>query len=114
MQAELIILNAVIYATLAIGLAVRLKVVRPIPVSAGESYKRLGAALSERFPDLPAGFTLREGLARAEAFAPGLDWGSLKLELNSYEAYRFGGASPPSGVNKETLRLVRALRRRWR
>lgn len=78
----------------------------------GTVYSTLGAILTSRFADLPPGFTLREGIARARLSAQGIDWVSLQGELDSYEAFRFGDGPQPTGHNNETLKLIRALRGR--
>lgn len=109
MQAELLVLNGIIFSTLAIGLAIRLRRKSPGPEDLGAIYRRMGYALSKRFPDLPEGFTLREGLARAHSSSPGINWASLELELGSYEAFRYGWGNEPSGPTIETSKLLKVL-----
>jgi hypothetical protein len=108
LQIELLVINGGVFATLAVGLAIRLRR-KPRDFGMVAVYGRLGAALTKRFPDLPLGFTLREGLARARSYTPGIDWVSLEKELGSYEAFRFGGGKVPTGPNDETLKLLRTL-----
>lgn len=109
MQAELLALNLVVFSTLAVGLVVRQR--RRIRLRGGVDvvYWRLNATLTKRFPDLPPGFTLREGLARARASARDIDWATFEKELSSYEAFRFGGGLQPAMPGHETLRLIKTL-----
>jgi hypothetical protein len=109
MQVELLVLNGIVFSTLGIGLAIRLRRKPPGPEALGAIYRRVGYALSKRFPDLPQGFTLREGLARAHSSSPGINWTSLEMELGSYEAFRFGGGDEPSGPTIETSKLLKVL-----
>jgi hypothetical protein len=110
---ELIIVNAVVYAGLALGLVAKLSLRQKVKGGAGTIYSRLESSLKRRFPDLPAGFTLREGLERARRFAPGLDWHQLGEELRSYELHRYGADTAPANRSSETARLVRLLGGRW-
>jgi hypothetical protein len=108
LQFELLALNGAVFSTLAIGLAIRLRR-KPNDLQMGTIYTKLGITLTKRFADLPPGFTLREGLARARLSAHGIDWVSLQGEFDSYEAFRFGAGPQPSGHDSETLKLIRAL-----
>jgi hypothetical protein len=104
-------LVAAVYAFLVVGLVVLRRKPR---MSIGGGFRTLGEVLRARFPDLPDGFTLREGLVRARQVEPGLDWGAIDQALIAYEGYRYGtlpesGASSPVVVN-----LVTALRRSGR
>ncbi|MDA4127501.1 MAG: hypothetical protein OK452_09940 [Thaumarchaeota archaeon] len=109
MQVELLVLNGIVFSALGIGLAIRLRRKPPGPVELGTLYRRVGYALTKRFPDLPKGFTLREGFARAYSSTHGVNWTSLEMELGSYEAFRFGGRNEPSGPANETLNLLKIL-----
>ncbi|MDA4126796.1 MAG: hypothetical protein OK452_06310 [Thaumarchaeota archaeon] len=108
MQAELLVVNGAVFSSLAIGLAIRL-LRRTSDLQAGTVYTKLGATLTKRFADLPPGFTIREGVARARLSARGIDWVSLQGELDIYEAFRFGDGPRSTGDNDETLKLIRAL-----
>jgi hypothetical protein len=90
----LVAANLLVYATLAAGLVLLL---RPVRSLRGDTFFALGEVLRARFPDLPTGFTLREGLTRARQVAPQLDWGAIDEELRAYEGYRYGGL-PDSGA----------------
>jgi hypothetical protein len=106
---DLLLLVGVVYASVVAGLVVLWKTPRLIQ---DVSFKVLGEVLKTRFPDLPAGFTLREGLARARQEEPGLDWNGIDEALASYENQRYGGL-PEQGAPKLALEsLIMALRRR--
>jgi hypothetical protein len=80
--------------------------------SSGRAYVELENALRKRFPDLPYGFTLREGLARARPMAKGVDWGSVERELREYEEQRYGGGASGHTARVETIKLTKVLGRR--
>ena len=109
MQVELLVLNGIVFSALGIGLVIRLRRKPSGPEELGALYTRVSYALSRRFPDLPRGFTLREGLVRAHPSSPGINWASLEKELGSYEAFRFGRGNEPSGPANETLKLLKVL-----
>ena len=109
MQVELLVLNAIVFSSLALGVAVRMRRKSRGPEEVGAVYRRLGFTLTKKFPDLPPGFTLREGLERARPTSPGIDWALLENELGSYEVFRYGGGSEPTSPNGETLKLLRVL-----
>jgi hypothetical protein len=104
----LILLVGVVYASVVAGLVVLWKTPRLIREV---SFKALGEVLKARFPDLPAGFTLREGLARARQEEPGLDWNSIDEALASYEDQRYGGLPGQGGPKLALESLIMALRR---
>ncbi len=109
MQTELLVLNGIVFSALALGLAIRVRRKSRGPEELGAIYRRLGFRLTKKFPDLPPGFTLREGLERARPTSPGIDWALLENELGSYEAFRFGGSGEPKSPHGETLKLLRVL-----
>jgi hypothetical protein len=107
----LALLDAAVYAS-AIAGVVMLR--RPSRMVEEGSFRALGDVLRARFPDLPAGFTLREGLAKAREVEPGLDWNEIDQALASYEGYRYGGL-PDSGAPQPALSsLISVLRRSGR
>jgi len=73
------------------------------------TFRELAEVLRGRFPELPEGFTLREGLARAREAAPMLDWGEIYRALDGYEAYRYGGLPEPDSPQPALAGLVAAL-----
>jgi hypothetical protein len=109
LQVELLVLNMIVFSALALGLAVRMRRKSRGPEEVGAIYRRLGFTLTKKFPDLPPGFTWREGLERARPTSPGIDWALLENELGSYEAFRYGGGSEPTVLKGETLKLLRVL-----
>jgi len=78
------------------------------------SFRALGDLLRARFPDLPSGFTLREGLAKAREAEPGLDWSGIDQALESYEGYRYGGLPESASTPPVLSNLITALRRQGR
>lgn len=69
----------------------------------------LESSLERKFPDLPPGFTWREGLAMAQRLRLDLDWSAIDAAAERYEAFRYGGA-PPEPPQPELVKLVRSLR----
>ncbi len=112
METDLLaLLDVAVYATAVAGVVVLLRRRRP---TCDPSFRALGEVLRARFPDLPPGFTLREGLAKAREAAPGLDWDGIDKALITYEGYRYGGL-PESGAAPPVLsNLIYALRRSQR
>lgn len=110
LDTALIALNGIVYVSFIIG---AVSFVRASPRQEDvSSFRMLGELLRSRFPDLPAGFTLREGLARAKQDQPELNWRSIEQELAAYEGFRYGGL-PESGASGPALsKLVASLRRR--
>ena len=82
-------------------------------VGTGAVFNQLELALRKRFPDLPKGFTLREGLYKVRALEPALGWDQIGRSLEGYEAYRYGGEPIPSGEHPELMKLIRKLRSAW-
>ena len=112
MNAELLIAgNVLVYASLAAGLVVLRRSPIRIRVS---SFRALGELLRLRFPDLPPGFTLREGLARARQAQPRLNWVEIERELKAYEGYRYGGLPDAGSVGPALSTLIAVLKRRPR
>lgn len=77
----------------------------------GDTFEALGQALKERFPDLPSGFTLREGLARARELVPNLNWKEIDDALRAYEDYRYGGLPKVGSPTVPLSGLISALKR---
>src|SRR5438552_17561093 len=56
-----------------------------------EAFQLLEVALSERFPELPQGFTWGDAMSRLKQMDNlDIDWGRLEIALNDYESYRYG------------------------
>ena len=109
----LLALNAAVYLSLVAGLIARRRPPTPASEDIRSAFVLLDGALRKAFPDLPEGFTWREGMTKAKKKGLQLDWKELDKTLRSYEAYRYGGADEPKSSQSELLRLVRALRSSW-
>ena len=107
-----IILNVAVYVSLGAGL-LQLRRQRPPSASDTQSaFRLLASGLRRAFPDLPTGFTLREGLSRARLAGLNLRWDEIDQGLADYEAYRYGDGSAPDLPQSELMKLVRMLWRR--
>jgi hypothetical protein len=114
LDALLILVNVAVYASIGVGVIHgrrRQKIIRP--AGADTAFNQLESALNKRFPDLPQGFTMREGLSRAKSLEPDLSWDRIQRSLEGYEAYRYGGDQAPSGEQPELAKLIRKLRSPW-
>jgi len=72
-----------------------------------EAFRTLEAALKQGVPDLPAGFTWEEAMARLRV--KDLDSKSIEAALKGYEAYRYGGLPLPNSDYKEIVRVANML-----
>jgi len=116
MQVDTILvpLNVIVYASVAVGLLQgRRRSAAAMRAGDHTTFGQLESALRERFPDMPEGFTMREGLSRARSFEPGLGWDRIEKSLERYEAYRYGSDAPPSVEQPELAKLIRKLRSPW-
>lgn len=82
------------------------------PRTLPEAFLGLGESLKFAFPDLPVGFTWREGLARARNSAAGVKWQSVERALDAYEGYRYGRKAAESQDYSEVAKLANVLRGR--
>jgi len=115
MQLDLLLLlalNVAAFASLAVGLAFWLKE-RPSggsPRDVAAAFGMLELALRKAFPDLPQGFTWREGIAEARKRGVRLNWTALDGALRSYEAYRYGQEpAPAASPQPDLLKLLKVL-----
>ena len=115
MQLDLILLvvfNVAAYASLVAGLASWLKERPPggSPRDVAAAFGMLEQALRRAFPDLPEGFTWREGIAEARKKGVRLNWNALDGALRSYEAYRYGQEPAPTAAPQpDLLKLLKVL-----
>ena len=108
----LIPLDILVYLSLIIGvLKARRGAATPGVEDPVLAFALLEKSLQKAFPDLPAGFTLREALSLAERLRLKVDWGRVQLALERYEAFKYGGATLPEKVQDEVLRLAAILPR---
>lgn len=116
--AGLIGLNAVGYGSLAIGALQYRRQLPVLPKDGPGLFAFLDALLARVFPDLPPGFTWREGFQRLRSLDLDVDWAEIERTLSEYEAYRYGGAPRvSSGSWSELVKMIKRLRSKrgaWR
>lgn len=114
MEAEsvLVPLNIVIYTSIVVGV-IQARRRKLKPGGKETTFTQLEAAMVKRFPDMPVGFTMREGLQRARSVEPDLGWDQIEKSLDGYEAFRYGGGPLPPVEQPELAKLVRRLRSGW-
>ena len=108
----LFLANVAVYSTLALGVIVRLAYGGNLASEGLSAFETVYEESRARFPEIPAGSTLREVLLRVRSNAPEVDWEVLEVELSAYEAHKYGAGPRPTSQN-EAGRLARAIRRRW-
>jgi hypothetical protein len=101
--------NAGAYVTLGAGLVQARRRARIDPTTLDEAFHELELVLKKRFPDLPEGYTLREGLSRARSTEPGLRWDDIDVALGAYEAHRYGDIAASQAPRPELKRLITEL-----
>jgi len=107
-----IVFNVAAYTSLAGAVVQWYRHRIPNPPDAAAAFHLLEDALGRSFPDLPYGFTLREGLTRARLAGLRLGWEDIDRRVTEYETFRYGGGPLPALPQPEVMRLVRVLRRR--
>src|SRR3989475_4877930 len=108
----LIPLDILIYLSLILGVfKARRGAATPRVEDPVLAFALLEKSLQKAFPDLPAGFTLREALSFAERLRLKVDWGRVQLALERYEAFRYGGGAPPGPGHEEGVRGAAILPR---
>ncbi|MGA2664598.1 MAG: hypothetical protein ABSF83_06625 [Nitrososphaerales archaeon] len=107
-------LNLAAYASLAAALLQWGRQRPPRPTDGPAAFRLLERALRRSFPDLPRGFTLKEGLSKARLDGPALRWEEIDRTVADYEAFRYGDGPAPSLPQPELMRLVKVLWRRRR
>lgn len=104
-------LNALLYSWLAYQLLGRKLAGKVRAGTVSEAFTILGNELRAAVPGIPSGFTWREGISHAQGLGLDVDWREIRREVDSYEAYRYGGRSEEPGEYGEVLTLARELRR---
>src|SRR3989454_12447205 len=98
----LVPVDILIYLSLILGVfEARRRAATPRVEDPVLAFALLEKSLLKAFPDLPAGFTLREALSLAERLRLKVDWGRVQLALERYEAFRYGGVAPPENAPEE-------------
>lgn len=108
MDTGVIILNLVAYGSLAAGLVQRQS---PKQIEELGVFPLLESTFRRAFPDLPSGFTWREGIALAKGLGFELHWNEVDEAIASYEAYRYGGSPMSDPSPPELIRLAEMLER---
>ena len=72
-----------------------------------DAFSGLELALKEAVPDLPAGFTWEEAIARIKS--TGVKTDGMDNALKGYEEYRYGGSPLPDMDFREVVRVANML-----
>lgn len=72
-----------------------------------EAFKGLEAALKRAVPDLPAGFTWGDALARLRS--AGLQTSGMETALKGYESYRYGTTPLPNVDYRDVVMVANML-----
>lgn len=106
--AVLLLVNIALYAPLVLaatgGRRRRIKA-----DNLADAFGGLELALKEAAPDLPAGFTWEEALARLKA--AGVKTDGMEGALKGYEEYRYGGLPLPDVDFREVLKVANMISR---
>lgn len=95
-------LNAVLFAPLVLA-ALRSRT-RTKASNLADAFSRLDTALRRASPDLPAGFTWEEAVARLRA--SGVRTEGMEPALKGYQDYRYGGLPLPNLDYAEVLKVA--------
>jgi hypothetical protein len=102
----LLALNIVLYIPLVLG-ALRRRRRKVDASNLADAFNGLELALKEAAPDLPAGFTWEEAIARLRS--SGVRTEGIEGALKSYEEYRYGGLPLPDLDFREIVRVANML-----
>jgi hypothetical protein len=102
----LLALNVVLYATLAIAILKR-RMSRVSAKNLAEAFRGLEIALRQAVPELPAGFTWGEAVARLRS--AGVQTNGMENALKGYEEYRYGGTPLPDLDFHEVVKVANML-----
>ncbi len=102
----LLALNVVLYVPLVSALLSR-RTRRVNATNLAEAFNGLEAALQLAVPDLPAGFTWGEALARLNS--AGVQTNGMENALKGYEEYRYGGTPLPDIDFHEVVTVANML-----
>ncbi len=112
MVSNQVILGALLVVNIALYIPLILAVVRRRrrKVNASnlaDAFTGLEQALKEAVPDLPAGFTWEEAVARLKS--SGVKTKGMEDALKSYEEYRYGGEPMPDVDPREVVKVANML-----
>jgi len=102
----LLVLNVLLYIPLVMS-AVRRRRQKVNASNLADAFSGLELALKEAVPDLPAGFTWEEAVARLRT--SGVQTAGMEDALRRYEEYRYGGLPLPDLDFREVVRLANML-----
>jgi hypothetical protein len=108
---DLVVLNVAAYGSLATGVLQARRQRNSGETDAAGAFPLLAVSLRKAFPELPTGFTWREGISVAKGLGLNLRWDEIDRALEEYEAFRYGGRPAPQQLQPEVMRLVEMLRR---
>jgi hypothetical protein len=102
----LLVLNTLLYIPLVLS-AVRRRRRKVSASNLADAFDGLELALKEAVPDLPAGFTWEEAVARLRS--SGVQTAGMEDALRRYEEYRYGGLPLPDLDFREVVKLANML-----
>ena len=102
----LLALNIALYVPLVL-MALRRRRHKVNAANLADAFNGLEMALKEAVPDLPAGFTWEEAIARLQS--SGVQTEGMGAALRSYEEYRYGGSPLPDLDFREVVKLANML-----
>jgi hypothetical protein len=102
----LLALNIALYIPLVVA-TVRRRRRKVTASNLADAFSGLELALKEAVPDLPAGFTWEEAVARLRS--SGVRTEGIEGALKSYEEYRYGGLPLPDLDFREVVRVANML-----
>ncbi len=76
---------------------------------AAQAFLLFERELRRAIPSLPEGFTWREAVGEAKKLGVAADWPEVGMEVDAFEAYRYGGRQEPTAFGG-VLALARELR----
>ena len=102
----LLALDVVLYAALVMAILKR-RTRRVSAKNLADAFKGLETALKQAAPDLPAGFTWGDAVARLKS--AGLQTNGMENALKGYEDYRYGGTPLPDLDFHEVVKVANML-----
>lgn len=102
----LLALNVALYIPLVLA-ALRRRRRKVNASNLADAFNGLELALKDAVPDLPAGFTWEEAVARLRS--SGVRTEGMEGALRSYEEYRYGGSPLPDFDFREVVKVANML-----